>query len=66
MFISSSCHIVVVIVEIKILVIIEATGILTNGLSRISGNNTRKAFNGFSTKDSHTRNIKHNKERAAI
>jgi hypothetical protein len=30
------------------------------------GNNIRKVFNRFSTKDSHTRNIAHNKESATI
>jgi hypothetical protein len=33
---------------------------------RISGNNTRKAFNRFSTKDNRSRNIAHNKESATI
>jgi hypothetical protein len=31
-------------------VIIGATGILTRGTKKISGNDTRKAFNRFSTK----------------
>jgi hypothetical protein len=46
-------------------VIIGATGIVSKGL-KISGNNIRKAFNRFSTKDSHSRNIKHYKESATI
>jgi hypothetical protein len=33
-----------------ILVITGATGIVTKGLKKISGNNTRKAFNRLSTK----------------
>jgi hypothetical protein len=47
-------------------VIIGAAGIVTKGLKKISGNNTRKAFNRFSTKDSCTRNITHYKESATI
>jgi hypothetical protein len=42
-------------------VIIGATGIVTKGLKK-SGNNTRKAFNRFSTKNSFTRNITHYKK----
>jgi hypothetical protein len=45
---------------------IGATGILTKELKKISGNNTRKAFNRFSTKNSCTRNITHYKESATI
>jgi hypothetical protein len=33
---------------------------------KVSGNNTRKAFNRFSTKNSCTRNITHYKESATI
>jgi hypothetical protein len=40
-------------------VIIGATGIVTRGIKEISGNDTRKAFNRFSTKSSCTRNITH-------
>jgi hypothetical protein len=47
-------------------VIIEATGIVTKGLKKISGTNTRKAFNRFSTKNSSTRNITRYKESATI
>jgi hypothetical protein len=47
-------------------VIITATGIVTRGLKEISGNNTRKAFNRFSTKNSCARNITHYKESATI
>jgi hypothetical protein len=47
-------------------VISGATGIVTKGLKKISGNNTRKAFNRFSTKNSSTRNIAHYKESATI
>jgi hypothetical protein len=47
-------------------VIIGATGIVTRGLKKISGNNTRKAFNRFSTKNRCTRNITHYKESATI
>jgi hypothetical protein len=46
-----------------ILVIIGATGIVTK---EISGSNTRKAFNRFSTKNSSNRNITHYKESATI
>jgi hypothetical protein len=46
-------------------VIIGATGIVIKGL-KISGNNTRKAFNRFSTKNSCTRTITHRKESATI
>jgi hypothetical protein len=46
-------------------VIIGATGIVTEGL-KISGINTRKTFNRFSTKNICTRNIAHNKESATI
>jgi hypothetical protein len=46
-------------------VIIGASGIVNRGL-KISGNNTRKAFNRLSTKDSCTRNIAHYKESATI
>jgi hypothetical protein len=45
--------------------IIRATGIVTKG-QKISGNNTRKAFNRFSTKNSCTSNITHYKESATI
>jgi hypothetical protein len=45
--------------------IIGATGIVTRGL-KIYGNNTRKAFNRFCTKNSCTRNIIHHKESATI
>jgi hypothetical protein len=38
-------------------VIIGVTGIVTKGLKKISGNNTRKAFNRLSTKKSCIRNI---------
>jgi hypothetical protein len=48
-----------------ILVIIGAMGIETMGLN-ISGNITKKEFNRFSTKNSRTRDIAHNKEGAAI
>jgi hypothetical protein len=47
-------------------VIIGATGIVTRGLKKLSGNNTRKAFSRFSTKNSCTRNITHYKESATI
>jgi hypothetical protein len=47
-------------------VITGATGTVTVGLKKISGNNTRKAFNRFSTKNSCTRNITHYKESATI
>jgi hypothetical protein len=40
-------------------VITGATGIVTRGIKKISGNDTRKAFNRFSTKNSCTRNITH-------
>jgi hypothetical protein len=46
---------------IVIPVIIGATGIVTRGLKK-SGNNTRDAFNRFSTKNSCTRNITNCKE----
>jgi hypothetical protein len=47
-------------------VIIGATGIVTRGLKKIPGNNTRKVFDKFSTKNSCTRNITHYKESATI
>jgi hypothetical protein len=47
-------------------VIFGATGIVTKGLKKIYGNNTRKAFNIFSTKSSCTKNITHCKESATI
>jgi hypothetical protein len=47
-------------------VISGATGIVTRGLKKISGNNTRKAFNRLSTKNSCTRNIAHYKESVII
>jgi hypothetical protein len=47
-------------------VIIGATGTATKRRETISGNNTRKAFNRFSTKNSCTGNITHYKESAAI
>jgi hypothetical protein len=47
-------------------VIIGTTGIVTKGLKKISGNNTRKAFSRFSTKNSRARNITHYKESATI
>jgi hypothetical protein len=47
-------------------VITGATGIVTRGLKTISGNNTRKAFNRFCTKNSCTRNITHYKKSATI
>jgi hypothetical protein len=47
-------------------VIIGATGIVTKGLKKLSGNNTKKAFNRFSTENSCTRNITHCKESATI
>jgi hypothetical protein len=47
-------------------VIIGATGIATKGLKKKSGNNTRKAFNRFSTKNNCTMNITHYKESATI
>jgi hypothetical protein len=49
-------------------VIIAATGIVTRRLKKKSGNDTRKAFNRFSTKkkNSCTRNITHYKESATI
>jgi hypothetical protein len=47
-------------------VIIGATGISTKGLKKISGNNTRKTFNKFSTKHRCTRNTIHYKESASI
>jgi hypothetical protein len=40
--------------------------IVTRGLKKKSGNNTRKAFNRFSTKNSCTRNITHYKGSATI
>jgi hypothetical protein len=46
-------------------VITGATAIVTRGLKK-SGNNTRKAFNRFSTKKRYTRNITHYKESATI
>jgi hypothetical protein len=46
-------------------VIIGATGIVTKGLKKYR-NDTRKAFNRFSTKNSCTRNITHYKESATI
>jgi hypothetical protein len=46
-------------------VIIGTTVIVTRG-QNISGNNSRKAFNRFSTRNSCTRNITHHKERATI
>jgi hypothetical protein len=46
-------------------VIIGATGIVTIG-QKISGNNTRKAFNRFCTNNSCTRNITHYKESATV
>jgi hypothetical protein len=47
-------------------VFVGATGIVSKGLRKLSGNNTRKALNRFSTKDSCTRNITHYKESATI
>jgi hypothetical protein len=48
-------------------VIIGATGIVTKRLKKISGNNTRKAFNRFSTKENrYTRDMAHEKEGATI
>jgi hypothetical protein len=47
-------------------VIIGDTGTVTIGLKVISGNNTRKASNRFSTNNSCTRNIAHSKESATI
>jgi hypothetical protein len=47
-------------------VITGAAGILTSGLKKISGYNTRKALNRFSAKNSCTRNITHYKESATI
>jgi hypothetical protein len=47
-------------------IIIGVTGIVTKGLKKKSGNNTRKAFNRFSTKNSCTRNMTHYKESATI
>jgi hypothetical protein len=47
-------------------VIIGATGIVTKGLKIFFGNNTKKAFNRFSTKNSCTRNIIHCKLSATI
>jgi hypothetical protein len=46
-------------------VINGATGIVTKGLKK-SGNNTRKAFNIFSTKNGCTRNIAHYNGSATI
>jgi hypothetical protein len=46
-------------------VIIGVTGIVSKG-PKISGNNTRKTFNRFSTENSCTRNITHYKESATI
>jgi hypothetical protein len=46
-------------------VIMRATGIVIKGLKK-SVNNTRKAFNRFSTRDSRTRNITHDKESATV
>jgi hypothetical protein len=48
-----------------ILVVTEATGIVTKGL-KISGSNTRKAFNRFFTQDSCTGNNAYNKESTTI
>jgi hypothetical protein len=48
-----------------ITVIIGATGIVTKGLKKYR-NDTRKAFNRLSTKNSCTRNITHYKESATI
>jgi hypothetical protein len=48
-----------------ITVITGTSGIVTKEL-KISGNNTRKAFNSFSTENSCTRDIAHNKESATI
>jgi hypothetical protein len=47
-------------------VIIGATLIGTRGLKKIFGNNTRKAFKKFSTKNSCTKNVTHYKESATI
>jgi hypothetical protein len=47
-------------------IIIGATGIVTRGLKKKSGNNNRKAFNRFFTKNSCTRNITHFKESVTI
>jgi hypothetical protein len=46
-------------------VIVGATGIVTKR-QKISGNNTRKAFSRFATKDSCTRHIIIHKENATI
>jgi hypothetical protein len=46
-------------------VITGATGIVNKELKK-SGSNTRKAFNRFSTENSCTRNITHDKKSAAI
>jgi hypothetical protein len=47
-------------------VITGATGIVTKGQKKISGNDTRKSFNRFSTKKICTRNITHYKESVTI
>jgi hypothetical protein len=47
-------------------VTIGTTVIVTKELKEIYGNNTRKAFNRFSSKDRCTRNIIHYKESATI
>jgi len=46
--------------------IIGATGIVTRSLRKKFGNYTRKTLNIFTTKDSHTWNITHNKESTAM
>jgi hypothetical protein len=46
-------------------VIIGATEVVSEGL-KMSGNNTRKAFNRFYTKNSCIRDMAHNKESATI
>ena len=47
-------------------VIIGATGIVTRNLMEKFGNCTRKTFDRFTTKDSYTWNITHNKKSTAV
>jgi hypothetical protein len=46
-------------------VIVGTTGTVTTGI-KITGNNARKAFNGYSAKSRCTRDIAHNKESATV
>jgi hypothetical protein len=45
---------------------IGATGIVNKGLKEISGNNTRRTFSRFSSKDSCNMDLAHNKESSTV